>query len=134
MGEATTRSEQAQEPVPEGAPGRFGAVALAGLCALGPPGHGRSTLALELGLSAWMRMAGVGLGEARAGLATLRGAILGAAGLDVATEPVPFAGRDPRADTLTLAAYLGDLLARAARVNGTDPATIAARAARRLSD
>jgi hypothetical protein len=126
---ATTRSEQ------DGDRGtsRFGAIALAGLAALGPQGQGRGTLALELGLSAWMRMAGVGVAEARSGLSALRRAILDTAGLDVATEPVPLAGRDPRADTLTLAAYLGDLLTRAARVSGADPATIAARATHRLS-
>jgi hypothetical protein len=113
-------------------PGRFGAIALAGLAALGPPGRGGGTLALELGLSAWMRMAGVGVAEARSCLFALRVAILKAAGLDLATEPVPLAGRDPRTDTLTLAAYLGDLLTRAARVSATDPATIATRVTRRL--
>ena len=40
--------------------------------------------------------------------------ILEVCGLDPATEPVPLVGRTPRLDVLNLAAYVGDLLRRAA--------------------
>jgi hypothetical protein len=105
---------------------RFAAVALSGLATFGRPRPGGPELALELGLSAWMRMAGVGLFEARAALSALRGAVVQAAGLDPSTEPVPLVGRDPRQDTVVLAAYLCDLLARAA--SGPDRAAVVARA------
>ncbi len=114
---------------PGSGPARFAAIALSGLAALGPV---RPGLALELGLSAWMRLAGVGTEEARDTLAALRPALLGAAGLDPGTEPVPFVGRDPRGDTVTLAAYLDDLCARAVRVTGADRATLVAGALERL--
>ena len=78
-----------------GAAARFALVALTGLAAFGPAGPGCPDLALELGLSAWMRMAGVGTAEARATLSALREAVLAAAGLDRAAEPVPFVGPGP---------------------------------------
>jgi hypothetical protein len=111
-----------------GAPARFALVALTGLAAFGPAGPGCPDLALELGLSAWMRMAGVGTAEARATLSALREAVLAAAGLDRAAEPVPFVGRDPRQDTLVLAAYLCDLITRGARAAGVDHGTVVDRA------
>lgn len=113
-------------------PARFAEIALTGLFALGPGGQTLPSLALELGLSAWMRLAGVGTEEARDTLSRLRGALLEAAGLEEATEPVPLVGRDPRGDTLTLAAYLGDLLVRALRVSGSDRALLVAGTLERL--
>jgi hypothetical protein len=114
--------------------GRFAEVALTGLVGLGgePPGGGE--LALTFGLSAWMRLAGVGLAEAASVLADLRGALLAGAGLERRGEPVPFRVPDPRQDLLLLAGYLGDLLTRAARATGSDRATLATRALEALAD
>jgi hypothetical protein len=106
---------------------RFARVALTGLAGVGDEASVTSSLALPLGLSAWMRMAGVGPAEAASVLSDLRGAVLTAAGLDRSGEPVPFRVPDPRADLLLLAGYLGDLLSRAARTTGTDRADLAAR-------
>jgi hypothetical protein len=124
------RLRRADDP---GATARFAAVALAGLATFGPPRLGGPDLALELGLSAWMRLAGVGTAEARASLFALREAVVGAAGLDPASEPVPLTGRDPRQDTLLLAAYLCDLLTRAAGTSGVEHQVVVARALERLS-
>jgi hypothetical protein len=123
------RLRRAEDP---GATARFAAVASSGLATFGPPRPGGPDLALELGLSAWMRLAGVGTAEARAALLALREAVVGAAGLDPASEPVPFIGRDPRQDTLILAAYLCDLLIRAARVSGVGHQALVAGALERL--
>jgi hypothetical protein len=116
---------------PEADPGardRFARIVLSGLATFGPGAPGGPDLALELGLSAWMRLAGVGTAEARATLSALREAIVAAAGLDRAEEPLPFVGRDPRADTLVLAAYLCDLLTRATRAAGLDHQAVVDRA------
>lgn len=113
-------------------PARFAEIALTGLAALGPGPEIRPGLALELGLSAWMRLGGVGTEEARDTLVALRAALVAEAGLEAEREPVPFIGRDPRSDTLTLAAYLGDLLPRALRASGTDRAHLVAGAVERL--
>ncbi len=111
---------------------RFAAVALTGLAGLGP-GPGPGELALQLGLSAWMRLGGVGLAEAASVLADLRGAVLTATGLEHSGEPVPFRVPDPRQDLLLLAGYLGDLLSRAATATGSDRAVIVALALRALA-
>ena len=111
---------------------RFAAVALTGLAGLGP-GAPVGDLALPLGLSAWMRLSGVGLAEAASVLADLRGAVLGATGLEHNGEPVPFRVPDPRQDLLLLAGYLGDLLHRAAAATGSDRTAVAARALRALA-
>jgi hypothetical protein len=116
-----------------GATARFARVALTGLATFGPFAHGGPDLALELGLSAWMRLAGVGTAEARATLIALRGAIVGAAGLDPREEPVPLTGRDPRQDTLLLAAYLCGLLTRAGGAGGSDREAVVAGALERLA-
>lgn len=103
---------------------RFAAVTLTGLAGLGPePG-----LALPLGLSAWLRLSGVGQAEAASVLSDLRGAILAATGLEHSGEPVPFRVPDPRQDLLLLAGYLCDLLSRAAAATGSDRPAIVARA------
>ncbi len=112
---------------------RFAAVALTGLAGLGPGAAAGTDLALPLGLSAWMRLSGVGLAEAASVLADLRGAVLGATGLEHNGEPVPFRVPDPRQDLLLLAGYLGDLLHRAAAATGSDRTAVAARALRALA-
>lgn len=103
---------------------RFARVALTGLAGLGTEGD----LALRLGLSAWMRLAGVGPGQAGAVLAGLREPVLTGSGLDRRDEPVPFRVPDPEGDLLLLAGYLAQLLIRAARTTGTDRATVALQA------
>jgi len=76
----------------------------------------------------WLRRGGVSLVEARDQLFEARHAILAVCGLDPATEPVPLVGRSPRADALTLAGYVGDLLRRAAAVTGCSVEVVATRA------
>ena len=129
MGARTLRLLEA----PPEARDRFAEVALAGLAGLGgdPPGGGE--LALTFGLSAWLRLAGVGLPEAASVLAGLRGAVLAGAGLESREEPVPFRVPDPRQDLLLLAGYLDDLLTRAARTTGSDRSTLAVRALETLT-
>ena len=107
-----------------GARARFARVALTGLAALGPAAPGQGELALRFGLSAWMRLGGVGLAEAGSVLAELRGAVLHGAGLDRRHEPVPFRVPDPQADLLLLAGYLDDLLTRTARATGATRAAV----------
>ena len=121
------------EPDPNQARARFAAVALSGLAGFGPGVPKGADLALPLGLSAWMRLSGVGLAEAASVLADLRGAVLSATGLEHSGEPVPFRVPDPRQDLLLLAGYLGELLHRAAAATGSDRTAIAARALRALA-
>jgi hypothetical protein len=90
----------------------FAPAVLRGLIDLGPVVE--TDLALELGLSAWMRFNDMDLEEARLALLAVRRTLLGVGGIDPVTEPVPFSGRSPRLDTLNLAAYLGNLVERAA--------------------
>ncbi len=106
----------------------FGPALLAGLAELGPVDPFGGDLSLELGLSIWLRRSGASLFEARERLFEARQAILTACELDPATEPVPLVGRSPRADALTLAGYLGDLLRRAAAVMGWSVQLVAERA------
>ncbi len=118
-------------PTPDpGAAERFARVALTGLAGLGTEGD--PDLALRFGLSAWMRLAGVGPGQAAAVLAGLREPVLTGSGLDRGEEPVPFRVPDPEGDVLLLAGYLAQLLTRAARTTGTDRATVATRALQAL--
>ncbi len=111
---------------------RFATSALVGLATFGPRPPGGPDLALELGLSAWMRRAGAGTEEAVGALWALREAVLGAGGVDRGREPVPLTGRGPRQDTLTLASYLADLLARVDATGGVDHPAVVARATARL--
>jgi len=106
----------------------FGPALLGGLADLGPVDLFGGDLSLELGLSVWLRRGGVSLVEARDQLFEARHAILAVCGLDPATEPVPLVGRSPRADALTLAGYVGDLLRRAAAVTGCSVEVVATRA------
>jgi hypothetical protein len=78
-----------------------------------PAGSLESDLALEMGLSAWMRMTGTALDDAPAQLLRIRRAVLEAAHVESATEPIPFVGRSTRLDVLHLATYLADLVDRA---------------------
>jgi hypothetical protein len=106
----------------------FGPALLGGLAKLGPVDPFAGDLSLELGLSLWLRRSGASLTDARNRLFEARQAILDACGLDVSSEPVPLVGRSPRADALTLAGYLGDLLRRAAAAAGCSVQLVAERA------
>ena len=111
---------------------RFAELAVYGLATFGPRPPGGPDLALELGLSAWMRRAGAGTEEAVPALWALREAVLGTGGFDRAVAPVPLTGHGPRQDTLTLASYLAGLLSRVGGVGGFDHRTVVARATDRL--
>jgi hypothetical protein len=76
------------------------------------------SLVVPLGLSLWMRRHDASLSDMTAGMLSLRAAIVEAAGLDGATEPVPLPVSDRRVMVLNLAAYLADLVTRAARASG----------------
>ncbi len=106
----------------------FGPALLGGLAELGPVDPFAGDLCLELGLSVWLRRSGTSLLEARDRLSEARQAVLAASGLDPATEPVPLIGRSPRADVITLAAYVGDLLRRAAAAADCSVTLVAERA------
>jgi hypothetical protein len=100
--------------MPTSAAGGFSPTVLVGLAELGHVDPTSGDLSLELGLSVWMRRSGVSLEEARRALLALRMHVIEACGLDPATEPVPFVGRAPRLDVVTLISYLGQLLRRGA--------------------
>jgi len=104
--------------VTEGSPTRFAPALLRGLATLGPVEPFSGDLSLELGLSVWLRRSGTTVLEAREALLGLRLVVLAACGLDPGCEPTPLVGRSPRADVLTLAAYLADLLRRVAGAEG----------------
>jgi hypothetical protein len=111
----------------------FGEAVLRNLDALVPQETIRADLALELGLTAWMRQSETGLEEALDQLWEAREALITAGGLDPATEPVPFGGRAPQTALLHLAVYLGTLVDRAAAHAGCDTGTLARRAAEVLA-
>jgi hypothetical protein len=111
----------------------FGEAVLRNLEALVPPGTTGADLALELGLCAWMHQCDTDLDDAVDRLWEVREALLRAGGLDPATEPIPFGGRNPQAALVNLAIYLGNLLARGTAASGSDPATVVARAGEALS-
>jgi hypothetical protein len=98
----------------------FAPTMLRGVTALADAGILESDLALELGLSAWMRQSDAELEEALAVMQMLRRAILNAAGFDVRTEPIPMTGRSAKADLMIWAVYLTELVHRAAGSNGCE--------------
>jgi hypothetical protein len=99
--------------VSAGDPPSFAQQVLRGIAAIQPPSHGEADLCLELGLSFWMRQTDTSLQDACPELLAVRTAIVEVSGMDLATEPVPLRGVDPRRDIVNLAAYLRWLLARA---------------------
>ncbi len=90
-----------------------------GIASLEPTDLVEGNLTLPLGLSAWMRLAGLDLAEARDVLLILRSRLLETSGLDRASEPVPLLAGDERTAVLALAVYLEGLVARASRRAGT---------------
>jgi hypothetical protein len=107
---------------------------LRGLTILGPGASPDPDLALEFGMSAWMFRTNTDLFAALGLLASLRVAVLEAAGMDPRREPIPFVGRSPRDDVLGSVAYLGELLERAARVAKCTRSELAERAIIRLAE
>jgi hypothetical protein len=106
----------------------FAPAVLGSLHVLVPSGTTEADLALELGLSAWMRVSGIDLDEARSRMWDIREAVLDAGELDVATEPIPLGGRSSRLDLLGLALYLARLVERATAHLGCDRETMLDRA------
>jgi hypothetical protein len=111
----------------------FGPALLRGLSTLGLADCSESVLALELGLSAWMRLGGVDLASARGQMMRIRDAVLEAGEMDTTSEPIPLSGRSPRLDTLHLASYLGTLVERAASCADCEPSQIVERAIEQLA-
>jgi hypothetical protein len=112
----------------------FGPTVLRGLADLGPVDPSSGDLSLELGLSAWMRTHTTSLEEARAVLLEIRLAIVDACDLDEATEPVPFVGRSPRLDVITLISCVSDLLRRGAAEAGCSVRSLALRVSTSLPE
>src|ERR1700676_4008639 len=111
----------------------FAPAVLRGLAELGPFDLSEADLALELGLSAWIRFGAISLDDARSTLLHLRSVLLEAGEMDSGSEPIPFFGRSPRLDMLNLAAYLGNLVGRAAWSAQCDPQVIVERTIERLA-
>ncbi len=107
---------------------------LRGLTILGPGDRPGPDLALELGLSAWMFRNQTDLYGVHSMLPALRAAVLEAAEIDPAHEPVPFVGRSLRDDVLSSVAYLGELLERAAAGTGCSADELAERAIARIGE
>jgi hypothetical protein len=102
----------------------YGPAVLRSLHVLVPSGTTQADLALELGLSAWMRVSGTELEDAISQMWAVRQAVLEAGDMDAAIEPIPFGGSSARLDLLNLAIYLGNLVDRAAAHQGSDTRTI----------
>jgi hypothetical protein len=90
-------------------------------------------LALELGMTAWMRLGKAGPAEALATMKAVRKAILDEAGMEKGDEPLPLTGVSPKADLLNWAVYLADLVRRAAHRRQCDIALIVERTVRRVA-
>jgi hypothetical protein len=112
----------------------FAPALLRGLSVLGLADCSESVLALEFGLSAWMRLGGVvDFETARGQMLKVRDALLEAGEMDTRSEPIPLSGRSPRLDTLHLATYLGTLVERAASCADCEPQQIVERAIEQLA-
>jgi hypothetical protein len=112
----------------------FAPAVLRGLAELGPFDLSETDLALELGLSAWMRFSATTLDDARSTMLRIRLVLLEAGEMDTRSEPIPFSGRSPRLDMLNLAGYLGNLVERAAWSARCDPGVIVERTIERLAN
>jgi hypothetical protein len=99
----------------------------------GPGGADPASLAWPFGLSAWMRRHGAGPAEVWAAIGALRSAVLGACGLDVASEPVLLPMADPTVQAVNGAIYLAGLIRRAAAVTDTSCQAVIDAAADRLA-
>ena len=88
------------------------------IVSLSEEGSLTGTLSLPFGLTAWMKRHGLGVVDTIDAVLSLRGALLSTAGLDARSEPVPLRVADPVMFVLNLAAYLDELIGRAARALG----------------
>lgn len=106
-----------QDPAPddEYAACEFARQAGRGLVQLLPGDLGRGNLTLLLALSAWLRIAGIGMLPACSSLIGLRRALLEVSGLDKDREPVPLLAGDPSVALVGLSIYLHGLITRAAQ-------------------
>jgi hypothetical protein len=89
---------------------------------------GSDDLTALLCISAWMSQAGADLADSLDAMLRLRTALVRAAGMDAATEPVPLIPNDAKVAALNLARYLEDLVRRAALVGGMPGRDVADRA------
>ena len=103
----------------------FGPALLQGVAELGPVDLASGDLSLELGISVWLRTNETSLEDARLTLLDLRERVLEVSGLDAATEPIPFVGRNLKLDVVNLVAYIGDLLRRGAHALRCTPSALA---------
>jgi hypothetical protein len=92
----------------------FAPTVLRGLAELAPSASSHPDLALELGLTAWMRQGEMDVEETRTAMKALRIAVVEAAEMDLRSEPVPLIGRSPKDDLVNWAIYLANLVQRAA--------------------
>jgi hypothetical protein len=98
----------------------YAASVLRSLHVLVPSGATKADLALELGLTAWMRASGTDVEDAVDQMWRIRQAVLEVGQMDPDIEPIPFVGSSPRLDLLNLAIYLGNLVERAVATRGCD--------------
>jgi hypothetical protein len=85
---------------------------------------GSEAQVIPFGLTASMARHGAGAHDVVEAILALRRAVVSAAGLDPATEPVPLVVGDPAVAAVSLARYLQGLLDRAARAMRTDAAGV----------
>jgi hypothetical protein len=111
----------------------FAPTVLRGLTELAPSARLQPDLALELGLTAWMRLGERDLEETRAALMALRTAVLEAAEMDIRSEPLPLRGMSPKADLVNCAIYLANLVHRAASSKRCEASVIVERSIRHLA-
>jgi hypothetical protein len=84
-------------------------------------------LVIPFGLTASMARHGAGAQDVVDAMLALREAVIAAAGIDPASEPVPLVVGDAMVAALSLGVYLQGLLDRAARVASIDHATVSER-------
>lgn len=89
-----------------------------GLASLEPEDLIEGSLALQLGMSAWLRRSSTDLTDAVQAMLDVRDALVEVSGLDATTEPVPLLVGDTRTAVLNLAIYLDGLVRRAASAAG----------------
>ena len=92
----------------------FAPTVLRGLAELAPSASSHPDLALELGLTAWMRQGAMDVEATRSAMKALRIAVVRAAEMDLRSEPVPLIGLSPKDDLVNWAIYLANLVQRAA--------------------
>ncbi len=111
----------------------FAPTVLRGLAELAPSASSLPDLALELGLTAWMRQGAMDLEETRTAMKVLRTAVVEAAEMDLRSEPVPLIGRSPKDDLMNWAIYLANLVQRAATSKKCHASLIVEQSIRRLA-